>query len=969
MIKELRFILIILINLNYSLNISCQISSFQSGDWTQTSTWVGGVVPTRTDNVIIKSNHTVEITSGRDVRSIEIESNAILKLSNGSIVQIYPGFIATQNFVNNGTVDGPGTLKVYGYTYFSGNGIFENDIQFNIPWYMYFDSNCDLVLNNSLTVTGGGKVEIKSGSKLTLTGSSVFYTNSRMNNYGTLELQNANFCNAGLPSTTVLRNFLGSKIIYNYSGAIKMPTEGFMVGSYYSHFYDVEILNTLSSDADMKVYRSLKIDGTLTHSSSGLNVEFNGGTSGSFSGSGTANIKKLKNDQLLDLDLTCSNINIDEILYNSNSRITTNTSSNVILKSDVNSSSGMLKVGSSSEYVGNITTERYFSIDGPTNGGWINIASPIENTTMASLASATNLTLCGDFTGSNFSHAGCGNFTSLFFYDESSAAGTFSNGWKSAGSIVGYNTSNTLDIGDAPFLWAGPNANKISISGSPELDNLSVNVTKTGSSGTEDGWNLISNPYPCSIDWDAFRARNSTISTTAYAYSPSNGNWSSIVSGGSIPHSQSIFIQTNSSTSINFNLSDLSSSYNANFARSSNGINFPLVIKINGDVNSYNDKIYLNTGASFTSNFDDGFDVGKLLSPIPDYAPNIYFLDSINNKLSNNYINNNQSVSIPLAAIIGTYAHGNYTISFENLSEFMVGACLSLEDLHNGVITDLRIDSNYTFISDTNAINPRFLIHINTAYDIDVLNSNCFNDSSGSISLNGTSINGNFYKLLNSQGNLLDSIVAINNTVSFDNLLAGNYSIFTNDSNSCSLNNHNIIVSEPTQVIADFLFPSDTIYCDSSSTAEVSFSNRSVGALEFLWDFNNGNFSNNENPTQTFSSGDYVVKLTSFMDSTHICFSTINKLITIVDSSAISNLNKVSSSINYQIHDQKLFIHLDNKILSNDEKLEIFDLSGKLILSKLIPTEENEIFINLKDLRNGIYIFKLFDNSVKFYKI
>ena len=203
----------------------------------------------------------------------------------------------------------------------------------------------------------------------------------------------------------------------------------------------------------------------------------------------------------------------------------------------------------------------------------------------------------------------------------------------------------------------------------------------------------------------------------------------------------------------------------------------------------------------------------------------------------------------------------------------------------------------------------------------------------------------------------------------FDNLPAGNYSIFTNDSNSCSLNNHNIIVSEPTQVIADFLFPSDTIYCDSSSTAEVSFSNRSVGALEFLWDFNNGNFSNNENPTQTFSSGDYIVKLTSFMDSTHICFSTINKLITIVDSSAISNLNKVSSSINYQIHDQKLFIHLDNKILSNDEKLEIFDLSGKLILSKLIPIEENEIFINLKNLRNGIYIFKLFDNSVKFYKI
>lgn len=967
MIKELRFILIILISLNYSLNISCQISSFQSGDWTQTSTWVGGVVPTRTDNVIIKSNHTVEITSGRDVRSIEIESNATLKLSNGSIVQIYPGFIATQNFVNNGTVDGPGTLKVYGYTYFSGNGIFENDVQYNIPWYMYFDSNCDLVLNNSLTVTGGGKVEIKSGSKLTLTGSAVFYTNSRMNNYGTFELQNANFCNAGLPSTTVLRNFLGSKIIYNYSGEIKMPKEGFMFGTYYSHFYDIEILNVLSSNSDMKVYRNLKVDGTLTHSSSGLNIEFNGGGFGSFSGSGTANIKKLKNDQNLGLDLSCSNINIDEILYNDNSRITTNTSSNVTLKSDANSSSGMLKVGNSSEYIGNITIERFFSIDGPVNGGWVNIASPIENTTMASLASATNLTLCGDFSGSDFSHFGCGNFTSLFFYDESSAAGTFSNGWLSADSIVGYSTTDILSPGDAPFIWAGPNANKISISGSPELDNFSVDVTKTGSSGTEDGWNLISNPYPCSIDWNAFRARNTTISSTAYAYSPTNGNWSSIVNGGSIPHCQSIFIQTSSNSSIDFNLSDLSSSYNSNFARSSNGIYYPLVIKINGDVNSYNDKIYLNTGASFTSNFDDGYDIGKLLSPIPDYAPNIYFLDSLNNKISNNYINNSQSVSIPLAAVIGTYAQGNYTISFDNLSEFMVGACISLEDLHNGIITDLRNDTSYTFVSDSSSVNPRFLLHINTAYDIQVANSLCFSDSSGSINLIGNSINGSFFDLLNSQGTILDSKIATNNLVIFNNLIADNYSISTDDSNSCSLNNHNIIVSEPNQVIADFLFPSDTIHCDSSHTAEVSFSNRSEGSSEYLWDFNNGNFSNIENPTQSFSAGNYLISLTSFLDSNNNCSSTINKTVTIVDSSSVSDIHTNNCSFIYQIYEQQLVIILDEKVFSSNEKIEIFNLSGKLVFSETISPNDKIINLKLNNIRNGMYVIKILGHSYKFY--
>ena len=143
MIKELRFILIILINLNYSLNISCQISSFQSGDWTQTSTWAGGVVPTRTDNVIIKSNHTVEISSGRDVRSIEIESNATLKLSNGSIVQIYPGFIATQNFVNNGWFSIIGEKKYGGQDLPLSAVVMINEI-----WH---STNISFATNNMLT--------------------------------------------------------------------------------------------------------------------------------------------------------------------------------------------------------------------------------------------------------------------------------------------------------------------------------------------------------------------------------------------------------------------------------------------------------------------------------------------------------------------------------------------------------------------------------------------------------------------------------------------------------------------------------------------------------------------------------------------------------------------------------------------------------------------------------------------------
>ncbi|GIR60071.1 MAG: hypothetical protein CM15mP65_26520 [Crocinitomicaceae bacterium] len=60
----------------------------------------------------------------------------------------------------------------------------------------------------------------------------------------------------------------------------------------------------------------------------------------------------------------------------------------------------------------------------------------------------------------------------------------------------------------------------------------------------------------------------------------------------------------------------------------------------------------------------------------------------------------------------------------------MIGSCIQLEDLHSGIITDLRQDSIYTFASDTNAPSPRFKLQITVDYDINVSNATCFQDSS-----------------------------------------------------------------------------------------------------------------------------------------------------------------------------------------------------------------------------------------------
>ncbi|MDX9848520.1 MAG: PKD domain-containing protein [Tenuifilaceae bacterium] len=73
---------------------------------------------------------------------------------------------------------------------------------------------------------------------------------------------------------------------------------------------------------------------------------------------------------------------------------------------------------------------------------------------------------------------------------------------------------------------------------------------------------------------------------------------------------------------------------------------------------------------------------------------------------------------------------------------------------------------------------------------------------------------------------------------------------------SCSDRNHEI---EP-QIIADF-----TMEIDLFDYYTVHFTNHSENAVNFFWDFGNGDKSNLENPTYTYSSsGTYDVTLTVY---------------------------------------------------------------------------------------------------------
>ena len=390
--------------------------------------------------------------------------------------------------------------------------------------------------------------------------------------------------------------------------------------------------------------------------------------------------------------------------------------------------------------------------------------------------------------------------------------------------------------------------------------------------------------------------------------------------------------------------------------KSVNGINLPLSLKITSDQNSYFDYAHIEANANFSSAYDSSYEISKLYSPYPDYAPNIFFLDSDSNDLDRICINNNQDIDLFFDAKVGALAHGNYTLNFENISNFMIGSCISIEDLHTGISTDLRLDSNFTFMSDSTAISPRFKMTVEVDYDIHVTNSTCFQDSSAFVKLFGTGIHGSYFNLLDSTGLIVDSVIANGDSLLFDNLNSGVFNFSTNHSGRCPVDNQEIVILEPENVISNFITATDTFFIDSGNI-NIYFNNNSLGSSAYLWDFGDGTFSNQINPMHTFIyPGVYTVELTAYNDSSATCSDSFTKTVVVINN-PFTNVFEHSNNQNLISYNNNFLNISSSKMF---EQIKIYDLSGRELLS---TNYNNRLPLQLS---KGIYIVKLINNEFSY---
>ncbi len=590
---------------------------------------------------------------------------------------------------------------------------------------------------------------------------------------------------------------------------------------------------------------------------------------------------------------------------------------------------------------GDITMQRYINA-GATD--WRFLTSAVSNTTLTDF---NDDFITSGFTGSDFPNwpSAANPWPSIYFYDETTA-GIQDNGFTAATNIT-----NSVAVGEGLWIWCGDTITgtqpfTIDMTNPPNVGSISLPMSYTNSGApADDGWNMVGNPYPSTLDWDEPSITKTNINNAIYIWNPDLQQFGSYVAGigtnggsNNIASSQAFWVQANAAGPVITVTEASKTSVDGAFLK-------PAVVqpfRLKATNNYGTDEIVINFDNGASNGFDALFDAEKM-SSVNTSLPRVASVMNATEFSINQFPV--QEISVPIS--ITCDLAGLQQISVENVHALGNTSCLILEDLFTGAVYDLNSVQSFTaFISDTTSV-ARFLLHIGAPFDINVTDMSCYGNNDAEIVFaKNTS---NVFDVVWKDAN---NVVIANATNVFadtlSNLTGGTYFIESTDA-LCGNSVDTVVIAQPSQITSYFTTVSDTINVGDVFTP----TNQSVNAVAYEWNFGDGSatsglFAASHSYNQT---GSFWVSLKASQSAN--CFENYNKLITVIGmSTGIDELtnNDVKTWINNEI--------LNISLNSNDFKqVEIRNALGQIIYSNNIFNDK--ISVDMSTYSNGIYIIIL----------
>lgn len=823
----------------------------------------------------ISANSTVSIGAGGSAFTLDYGPGATLGVA-GSTANLIVTNLATFSLSTAYNLNPAKTTMNSGSTflYATGTSSVATDQYDNL-------SIITNVASNSATIDVLGDLSISSGNVLTVDNNGILNVSGNvLNSGGSIAGDNTGSLTFGGGGITHLRFDSGNEDFANVN----------ILNSYFAALY-----TPLTASGNFTVNGggrlwflggSLFLNGNVSF---GSNLIRGSGSAtiqiaGSGSVSGNLDMEGSGWQYLSELTLNRSgeslNISSPLIILNSmnptSGTITTN--NNVTLYSDGSFKGRIGPLSASGNLNGNVTVQ-VFKPAGVT--GWVNMCSPgLSGKSFSDWNSSFGITCpsgCPD--GSQVAGQ---PFTSVYTYDETLGAGTAS---AAAHYVDLPGTSTPLDPKAGYWVYLGdnyPNTGNMNIllSGAVNTKTSSgaINITVTGGAGSENGWNLIANPYPSPIQASqVISAFGANIDpTSVQAYDPDLPGFVPFSGGDVIPMGQAFYLRALSNATVlpdenwKTTSADITSMFKqSNQALAPNGRpyfydDFLIDLQSSAVPKHFFSQAYFTFEAGAGQLYDLGKDAYFMDNPIEPNLPCIYSVSNTDRLRRNaQAVISNGSISIPIHVNTGYSAQ--YVLKPVNLHKLPAGACVVLHDILNNVYHDLRSGA-YTTSLVAGQTGPQFeliITQVSANMSSQSQDPICVNSQDGSLIAIGSGSGPWNYTWKDEHSNILKYSPNVITADTLFGLGQGRFMVDVNTVGTCNNAAGEFTLYAQTALpIADFSMNTATVFAQSN--VPVSFTNLSQNASEFTWTFGNGMSISSLHTNYTYNTaGLYTVKLTA----------------------------------------------------------------------------------------------------------
>jgi len=318
-----------------------------------------------------------------------------------------------------------------------------------------------------------------------------------------------------------------------------------------------------------------------------------------------------------------------------------------------------------------------------------------------------------------------GAYMWMYMFDWPEATGA----WHDMG---GTDLTISLNPGQGYMLWStstpvGSNpasADSAVLNGTLNLSNITPTLSVTAASSYS-GWNLVGNPFSCALNWNGNAAWNLTnLDASIWIWDPVAGNYktwnyntsSGTLQSGAIASTQGFWVHasdTTGSTASSMTLPISQRVHSANsFYKNSISPN-QLKLKVIGE-SPENDETIIGFWEGATLETNDLYDAQRLGGT--ETAPSLYTVIGGMRYAMKQLPNWIDYPQVPLS--FSSKVDGSSNISTTGIESFPDDLPIFLRDNENHTFQDLRINSEYSFTSNTHDNSKRFTIFFSKPEDL-----------------------------------------------------------------------------------------------------------------------------------------------------------------------------------------------------------------------------------------------------------